>query len=131
MRFDLESECKCNRKYKITGFASLLTIGAGLKFARLGMLADMSGAGGQITLTDPWADCPDPTAATGFAWSSGINVVTGTGGSLLSVLDLGRLTSWGYAQGPSYGLDFSIQSTIPFLARSVVTDVTQMDCCSQ
>lgn len=128
MRFNLESECKCDRKYRIAGFASFLTIGAGLKGPQLG---GVGGSGGPSTFEDPWSNCPDPYAATGFAWASGISAVPGIGGNLLQRIDLGRLRSWGFASGPAYGFDFSIQSSVGFFARSVVTSVEKIDCCSE
>ncbi|MBS0380706.1 MAG: RHS repeat-associated core domain-containing protein, partial [Proteobacteria bacterium] len=132
IRFNLESECKCNVKYRISGFASMLTIGAGVKAAKLGeFLSDAAGSGGSTTLVDRWSDCPDPSAATGFAWSSGVNIVPGVGGSLFPRLDLGRLQSWEYIGGPAYGFDMSIQSSLAFLARSAVTSVQKMSCCSK
>jgi RHS repeat-associated protein len=130
-RFKLESECKCGRKYRITGFASFLTIGAGAKLAKVGdVLSDASGSGGRATFTDPWSDCPDPNAANGFAWNSGINVVPGVGGTLLGTLNLGWLRSGGYGpDGPSVGFDMSILSTL--YGQSAVTSVQRIDCCSR
>jgi hypothetical protein len=130
LRFKLESECKCNVKYRISGFASMLTMGAGAQLRGVGgFLADAAGSASKATLVDEHFDCPDPNAATGFAWAGGINVVVGVGGSLLPSLDLGRLRSWDYASGPAFGFDMSIQSSIPFLARSVVTSVEKDTCC--
>jgi RHS repeat-associated protein len=129
LRFKLESECKCNVKYRISGFASFVTVGAGAQLRGVGgFLADMSGSGSQATLVDEFFDCPDPYAANGVAWAGGINVVVGTGGSLLPSLDLGRLRSWDYVSGPAYGFDMSIQSSIPFAGRSAVTNV-EKQCC--
>lgn len=132
MRFKLESECKCNVKYKISGFASFLTVGAGAQLRGVGgFLADIAGSGSKATLVDEFFDCPDRYAANGVAWAGGINVVMGVGGSLLPSLDLGRLRSWDYISGPAYGFDMSIQSSLPFLGRSAVTSVEKQACCSQ
>jgi RHS repeat-associated protein len=53
MRFKLESECKCNVKYKISGFASFLTVGAGAQLRGVGgFLADIAGSGSKATLVE-------------------------------------------------------------------------------
>jgi hypothetical protein len=131
IRFNLKSECKCNVKYEVSGFASLITIGAGAQLRGVGrFLSDAAGTGSEVTLVDEDFNCPDPDAATGFASAGGINVVLGYGGTLFPSLDLGRLRSWDYVSGPAYGFDMSIQTSVPFLARSVVTDVKRTPCCN-
>jgi hypothetical protein len=129
-KFNLESECKCNKKYKISGFASFLTVGAGAKLAGVGQfLSDASSSHNSTEFTDPWDDCPNPDAANGVAWVSGINIVPGEGGSLLPTLNLGWLHSGrALAEGPAYGFDMSIQSGI---GASAVTSVQATSCCSQ
>lgn len=132
IRFNLESECKCNRGYRISGFASLLTIGGGVQ-GRRSSASFIQGESLQIGNTkfkDPWAECPEPRAANGFAFASGIGAVPGVGTTFLSRIDLGRLTSTSMHGGPTFGLDFSVQMSIPFLGRSVVTSVEELDCCS-
>jgi len=129
-RFSLESECKCNTKFKIKGFASFITMGAGLELVGAGstLFKDAAGTEGGLTMIDDYRGCPDPFAANGSAWSSGINLVGGVGGALLTVTRLGRLKSSSAVGGPNYGFDISVIST--FYGHSVITSVEE-DCCSQ
>jgi RHS repeat-associated protein len=127
VRFSLESECKCNKKYKISGFASFLTVGAGAKWAGVGeFLADAGLSHGHAEFTDPWDDCPNPDAANGVAWISGINVVVGAGASFLSTLNLGWLHSQSLADQGQSGVDISIQSGG---GASTVWSQQQSTCC--
>jgi len=118
IRFKLESECKCNVKYRISGFASLLTMGAGLKLMGVGeFFSDVAGSHGGTTMVDEYVDCPDPYAANGFAAATGINSIVGAGASFLSTLHLGRLRTWGYAS-KAFGFDMSIRAR--FLSQAEV-----------
>ena len=129
LRFTLESECKCNKKYTISGFASFLTVGAGAKWSGVGeALSDAGLNHGHAEFTDPWDDCPNPDAANGVAWVSGINVVAVAGASFLSTLNLGWLHSQSLADPHVYGADISIQSG---MGASAVTSVQQSSCCSR
>ncbi len=129
LHFHLVSECKCNKKYEIWGFASFLTYGGGIGWKGDAQIGDMSGSGGGTTLEDPYSDCPDPGAANGPAWTSGINIVGIAGGSLLSRLRLGRLQTYDFASGPSYGLDISATATL--WGQSAVWDQKEIDCCGK
>lgn len=126
-RYELESECKCNKKVKVKGFASFLSLGIGATVLR--SLGDMSGTSGSAALLDEWADCPDASAPNGPAWQSGINLVVGAGGTVLPSWILGRLRSSGVVDGPSYGVDVSINSTL--WGQSVVTSSEVIECCKR
>jgi hypothetical protein len=127
-RFELESECKCGKKIKIKGFASFISLGAGASLKGVGkFLSDLSGSSGSTKFTDAWANCPDPSAANGPAWQSGINAVVGAGGSFLPAWQFGRLKMWGLVDGPNYGFDVSITSTL--WGQSAVTSVEVTECC--
>ena len=119
-RFSLESKCKCNKKYTIKGFISLVTFGAGAKY-----LPDLGGSFGGVSLVDRWANCPDPSAATGGAVNTGVNIILSAGGSFLTTWGLGRLRSINYIDGPSFGLDVSITFG---MRASVVTSVKEEKC---
>jgi len=125
--YSLVSECKCNKQYEIQGFASFLTIGGGIKIVS----GDLGGLSGGVTLEDNSRDCPDPYAANGPAWISGINLIFGKGKSFLTALHLGRLKSRQIGGGSSYatGLDISAISTL--YGHSAVIDVNEMECCSE
>jgi hypothetical protein len=129
-KFKLESECKCGIKYTISGFASFLTIGAGAKAGALGeFLADAAATHSSTEFIDPWDECPNPDAANGVAWVSGINAVPGIGGTFLGKLNLGWLQGQApLAEGPAYGFDISIQSG---MGASAVTNVQKASCCSK
>ena len=82
MYFYLTSECACNKRIKIKGFASFLAVGFGEKY---------SGSGGQSSFYDN-ISCPDSSAANGLAAGASISVVTGGGGAF-GATALGRLRS--------------------------------------
>jgi RHS repeat-associated protein len=125
--YTLTSECKCNRQVKLRGFASFVTIGAGANLKGVGeFFKDLSGSGGSLEMTDSVADCPDPSAPNGPAWTSGVNAVMGAGGNLLSRLVLGRLKMYSFADGPAYGFDMSVTST--FWGQSAVTSAEITEC---
>ena len=123
--YNLKSECKCDKQYEIYGLAGFATVGIGAKT----VLGDLGGAGGRLTLEDNWRDCPDPYAANGPSWTSGINAVYGVGGSLLTSLRLGRLRSHELISGPSFGVDMSIISTL--YGHSRVLTVVEHECCNE
>ena len=125
--YSLVSECKCNKQYEIQGFASFVILGVGLKTVS----GDLGGSSGGVTLEDNSRDCPDPYAANGPAWTSGINLIFGKGKSFLTALHLGRLKSRQIGGGSSYatGLDISAISTL--YGHSAVIDVNEMECCSE
>lgn len=127
--FELQSECKCNTQVTIRGFASFVTLGGGASLKGVGpFLKEISGTTGGAKLTDAWSDCPNPTAANGPAWQSGINVVVGGGASFLTTFGLGRLKTNSFSDGPQYGFDASITSTL--WGQSVVTS-SESKCCNK
>lgn len=125
--YELVSECKCNKKYRVRGYASFLTIGGG---AELGtsQIGDLGGSGDSLNMEDPAADCPDADAPNGAAWYGGISIVPIGGGTLLQTWGLGRLRSHELVSGPSIGLDLSIVATV--VGASYVYDVQPIECCS-
>ena len=127
--FDLVSECKCNRRVRVSGFASFVTIGAGANIKSLGPLGDASGSGSKIALTDQYATCPEGMRANGSAWISGISLTFGAGGTLFPSMKLGSLRMSDWVDGPSYGLDVSITSTL--YGHSAVTTETVESCCGE
>jgi RHS repeat-associated protein len=128
IRFELESQCMCGKKVKIKRFASFITLGAGLSLKGVGsFLKEASGSSSGVTLTDSIASCPDASAANGIAWTSGVGVVVGAGGTFLPALRLGRLKMSGLLDGPAYGFDVSLTST--FFGQSVVTSTETTACC--
>lgn len=108
-----------------------MTLGVGLSLVGAGetVIKDLAGTGGGLTMTDDYRNCPDSSAANGSAWTSGINVVGGVGGTLLSVTKLGRLKSSSMISGPSYGFDASAIST--FIGWSAVISTDPIEYCSQ
>jgi RHS repeat-associated protein len=122
--FKLISECKCNKKFTISGFVSLFTFGAGVQ-GPIDRIADLSGTSGNVNLEDRWTNCPDPYAATGSAMNSGVNAVFGVGASFLSVWRLGRLKSINYVDGPNWGVDIGLVFGI---GSSAVTSVVEEKC---
>jgi RHS repeat-associated protein len=126
--FKFESECKCNKKVVMRGFASFLTYGAGANLRGVGnFLKDASGTNGEVTMTDAWADCPEAGAANGPAWTSGVNSVIGAGASFLTRWNLGRLRMYALVDGPSYGFDMSVTATL--WGQSAVTS-SETKCCN-
>ncbi|MFT3779660.1 MAG: RHS repeat-associated core domain-containing protein [Ottowia sp.] len=123
--FTLESECKCDKKYKISGFATFATIGLGASLPLNGVLKHASGSTAQATLTDRWRDCPAPSAANGSAWVSGVNAVTA---SFLSVTQLGRLKSYSFADK---SLTTEIGFTSTLYGHSAVLSIEETTCCSK
>ncbi|MFT3779453.1 MAG: RHS repeat-associated core domain-containing protein [Ottowia sp.] len=102
--FNLSSECKCNKKYRIIGHISTLNLGGGVNLNTGSKLLEAAG-GGSLNLEDERADCPEPYAANGSAWLSGINLAFGGNLSLLSVTRIGRLKGGGL-------IDFTLQGGI-------------------
>jgi len=127
--FELTSECKCGKKYKISGFASFVTIGAGANIQIKGLLKDASGSTSGTTLTDNLADFPEPYAANGSAWVSGINSALPIGGAnFLTATQLGRLKTYSFADGPTFGFDIGVQSTA--WGQSAFLKVEEIPCSS-
>lgn len=90
LRFELTSECKCNRIVTITGFASFVSAGVG---AKLPLVRDFSGSGGEVELSTIF-DCPNADDANGPASMFGMNFITPIGGaSFMSRTKLGRLST--------------------------------------
>jgi RHS repeat-associated protein len=117
--YSFESECKCNKKVSLSGFASFVVYGAGGKAASTGSL----------TLYTP-GECPNASDFNGSAWISGINVVAIAGGSLLTRVKLGSASSDRdpmIISGPSYGVDIGLMATL--WGQSSVTDQYVLDCC--
>lgn len=128
-KFKLTSECKCNKQYIITGFASFITFGAGAKAPVAELLSDAAGSVGSGDFIDPWNECPNPDSANGPAWVSGINVVPGVGGTFLGLLHLGHLRPDNkLVEGNVVGFDISIQAG---LGASAVYSVQTVGCCSK
>lgn len=98
----------------------MLSIGVGAQ----GMPV-LGGAGSSVTMIDKFADCPDPSAATGSAWSSGVNAVFGGGISIAGVWRLGRLKSEGALIDKAVGLDLSMSIG---MGRSAVKSVVEEKC---
>jgi RHS repeat-associated protein len=127
LHFDLTSECKCNKQYRITGFASFLTFGGGIGWKEDAQIGDLSGSGGKSEFEDAFSECPDPDAASGPAWISGINIVPVAGASLLSRLRLGHLKTYSFADGPLVGFDISATATL--FGASAVWDRQEISSC--
>jgi RHS repeat-associated protein len=127
--FKLESECKCDKKVTISGFAAYVTIGGGAKLRGVGRFFEEAfGVGNPLSLSDPWSDCPDPSAATGPAWHSGFGGVIGVGAGFLTRWSLGRLRTYHFIEGPALGFDISATATL--WGQSAVTDV-KVECCKK
>jgi RHS repeat-associated protein len=126
--FSFQSECKCNKRAVMSGFAAFVTYGAGASLRGVGnFLKEASGTGGQLTMTDTWAECPDPSAANGPAWQSGINIVAGFGATFFPRWILGRLRMHAFADGPAFGADLSATATL--WGQSAVTS-SDVQCCT-
>jgi hypothetical protein len=121
--FDFTSECKCNKIVHISGFASFLSFGVGAK----GPIGKGSASGGRIELHSN-DDCPDPDDGNGAAGMVGANFITGGGMSLLSKINIGRLTSNFDLFVPRlYGFDISISANF---GSAAVTSSSTTSCCS-
>jgi RHS repeat-associated protein len=117
--YEFTSECKCNKVVKVRGFASFVTIGAS---ATIG--GEVGGSGSGQELFAQFSDCPEVSDFNGSAWTSGVNSVFGAGASYLPSLGLGKLRSQPkFADGPAYGLDVGIVSTL--FGWSAVTSSTE------
>jgi RHS repeat-associated protein len=112
LSFDLVSECKCNRRVRVSGYASFLAGGFGLKY---------TGSGASTSFTD-YFECPEETAPNGSAFMLGVAGVLGAGGSC-SYVNLGGLYS--SSCGPSFGIDISAGM---YVGASVVT-TAKTECC--
>jgi RHS repeat-associated protein len=107
LRFNLTSECKCHKKINIVGFASMLSLGVGVRTPIPG-LRDVAGSRGNVELTSERSECPDDSDANGPATQSGVNVVPGAGFSAFGNLVLGHLRSGPiWIDGPVFGFDLS------------------------
>jgi hypothetical protein len=120
-RFDLTSECKCNRQVTIQGYISTVAAGVGIK---------LSGSSSSTSFSDCNA-CPDPYVANGLAIITSAGVAAGGKGSgglgySVSQMQIGGLWS-SLSGGPSTGLDFSAAA---YVGASVVTNFVVKDCCS-
>jgi hypothetical protein len=115
--FQLTSECKCNQRVTITGFASALAVGFGIKAA--------AASGSSAEFYD-YKDCPDPGIANGLFAMSSANFVFGTGPGY-SKIQLGGLRSYNNLGDQNYGFDMSVGV---YLGGSSVTGV-KTECCSK
>lgn len=111
-RFELTSECKCGRRLIVTGWAVFASIGGGLSLPIKGKFSEASGTSSSITLWDPTTDCPDEKSVSGMAWQSGINVVPVAGFTLFPAWRLGKLRMYDWIDGPAWGFDMSVTSTL-------------------
>lgn len=110
-RYNLVSECKCNRRVRIKGYVSTLAVGFGMTF---------TGSGSTASFYD-YRQCPDPDVANGGAAVASASSVLG-GGPSCSKTTLGNLFSKASCGGPSYGLDISagLYFGASFVTESVV-----------
>jgi RHS repeat-associated protein len=117
-KFNLKSECLCDKQVTIKGFVSALAVGLGAK---------ITGTGGGSTFHD-FLSCPDASVANGAAAMVSAGAAFGGGGGW-SKITLGHLYSdWSnMPSGPSYGFDFSVGA---YLGASMVTSSTETTCCS-
>lgn len=115
--FQLTSECKCNQRVTITGFASALSAGFGVKAA--------AASGSSAEFYD-YRDCPDPGIANGLFAMSSANFVFGTGPGY-SKIQLGGLRSYYNFGDQNYGFDMSVGI---YLGASAVTGV-KIECCGK
>jgi RHS repeat-associated protein len=113
--FDLTSECKCNQRVRIIGFASSLTAGISAKA--------FSASGSSAEFYD-YKDCPDPGIANGLFSMASAGLVIGTGPSY-SRIQLGGLRSYFNFGDQAYGLDVSVGL---YLGSGAVTQAT-VECC--
>ena len=113
-RFDLTSECKCNKRIRIQGYVSTLAAGIGLKY---------TGSGGSAEFYD-YRDCPDAGIANGGAFIASAGAVFG-GGVSCSKMTIGHLYQNLSCGGPTYGIDFS---AAVYLGASMVTEAKE-ECC--
>ncbi len=110
--FELVSECKCKRRVKISGYASFVAGGIGIKY---------TGGGASTSFMD-YYECPSEDAANGSAFMIGIASVIGAGGAC-SYMNFGHLYST--SCGPYFGIDLSAGI---YFGQSVVTDA-KTECC--
>lgn len=115
-RFDLVSECKCNKRVRIKGVVSTLAAGLGAK-----------AYGGSISKTEfyDYRSCPDPDVANGLASIASAALVPG-GGFACSKVTLGHLYQAASCSGPVYGFDVSIGV---YIGASLVTERSE-ECCN-
>jgi RHS repeat-associated protein len=114
--FRLTSECKCNQRVTITGFASSFTAGVSMK------AVSASGSGAEFY---DYLDCPDPGIANGLFAMSSAGLVIGTGPGY-NKIQLGGLRSYNNFGDQNYGFDFSVGI---YLGASAVTDA-KVECCN-
>ena len=114
--FDLTSECKCNQRVQIVGYASGLTAGVSYKPGSI--------TGGSTQFYD-YKDCPDPGIANGLFTMASAAFVVGTGPSYARIR-LGGLRSYGDFDDRGYGFDVSIGL---YLGASAVTHA-KVECCN-
>ncbi len=115
--FDLTSECVCNKRVRIKGYATFLAAGLGAKF---------TGSGGSSTFYDHNA-CPNENAANGLAAGAAISLVT-VGGASISATALGSLRStWPPISTGLLGFDVS---AVVMLGASWGRGSTEQ-CCSK
>jgi hypothetical protein len=120
-KYEFTSECKCNIKVHIKGFAAFLGLGFGAK----GPLGDLGASGGVLTMTSG-SDCPSPSDGNGRASMTGINVITGGGFSLGSQIEIGRLFSSDIFVPAMAGWDVSMSAMV---GRAAVLN-SETHCCS-
>ena len=115
MYFNLESECLCNRKVKIKGYAIFAAVGMGLKYT-----VNSGGA----TFYDNLS-CPSEGAASGPAAGASAGIVT-VGGAAISATALGSMRStWPPLSTGLVGVDISAVAMIGWSFGSGTTE----ECC--
>lgn len=115
-RFDLTSECKCNKRIRIQGYVSTIAAGIGAKY---------TGTGGSAEFYD-YRDCPDAGIANGGVFIASAGAVFG-GGVSCTKMTVGHLYSGFGCGGPTYGFDFSAGA---YIGASIVTDAKE-ECCGK
>ena len=115
-RFELTSECKCNKRIRIRGYVSTIAAGIGAKYTGSGAAAEFH----------DYRDCPDAGIANGGAAVISAGSVFG-GGISCSKMTIGHLYSSFSCGGPTYGFDFSAGI---YVGASMVTEAKE-ECCGR
>ncbi|MBP7302468.1 MAG: hypothetical protein KA972_04735 [Brachymonas sp.] len=110
------------KKYTMSGF----NIGGGVEVDTGGKILEAMEGGG-LELVDERADCPDPYAANGSAWLSGVSAAFALNISFLSTTRLGRLRGSSMIDVGLQG-GISLSATIG-MGSSAVHNVEKEDCC--
>ena len=117
MYFDLTSECVCNKRIRLQGYASFLAAGLGAK---------LSGVSSASKFSDNYA-CPRDDVANGFAAAASIGWVT-VGGASISATALGSLRS-AWPPISTHVLGWDTSATVSILGWSWANALIE-DCCN-